>query len=80
MNMLTEQELNHIADLVADRVYQRMSKLQPKQLVNRSELAELLSISVRSVDRFRLEGRFEVVPNGRRPLFDVNQCRRAMMQ
>ena len=63
----TPAELEQLAKQIADRVTAQLSR---RRLVDRVELAELLGISVPTVDRQVRCGKIPVVRIGRRILFD----------
>lgn len=66
---LSPLELERLAEEVAGRVTEKLSN-QPR-LVDRYRLAELLGVSVPSIERWIQSGEIPVVRIGRRTLFDV---------
>lgn len=65
---LTPQELERLADAVAERLAAKLLD-QPK-LVDRVELARVLGVSVPTIERLSATGAIPVVRMGRRVLFD----------
>lgn len=66
--MLSPQDLSSWADLVADRVADKLAK-RP-MLVDRVELAQLLGVSIPTVERLSAAGKIPLVRLGRRVLYD----------
>lgn len=69
---LSPVELERLADLVADRVAERLAGAP--RLVDRVRLAELLAVSVATVERLTAAGELPIVRMGRRVLYDPGEC------
>ncbi len=66
--MLTPREIEHLADLLADRVAERLANR--RRLVDRRDLADILSASVPTIDRMIRDGQIPVIRMRGKTLFD----------
>lgn len=66
--MLTPRELEQLANVVAEKVAERLAG-QP-QLVDRYAISKTLGLSVPTIDRRVRSGRIPVIRDGRRVLFN----------
>lgn len=73
--MISDGAIDRIADIVADKVAQRIRK---PAFLGRHDLAKELGISVQTVDRLRSEGRLPAVKLNGRVLFDLADCVEAL--
>ena len=74
--MLSPLEIEQLADLLAEKVASRLAH-QPK-LVDRYRIAELLGLSVPTIDRRVRSGRIPVIRDGRRVLFNPESVIQAL--
>ena len=65
---MTPQELEQLADAVAERVADRLANR--RRLLTRHELAEVINVSVPKVDTMLRDGQLPVIRVGRKVLFD----------
>ena len=70
--MLTPAELDRFVDRIADAVALKLAS-QPK-LVDRHTLAQILSVSVPTIERLQAAGRLPCVRLKRRVLYDADAC------
>lgn len=76
--MLTPLEIEQLAVVLAEKVAMRLAH-QPK-LVDRYRIAEILGLSVPTIDRRVRSGRIPVIRDGRRVLFNPESVIRALEQ
>lgn len=65
---VTPMELEQLADAIADRVADRLANR--RRLLTRSELAEVINVSVPKLDTMLRDGQLPVIRVGRKVLFD----------
>lgn len=73
---MTPFEIERLAELLAEKLATRLAH-QPK-LVDRYRIAELLGLSVPTIDRRVRSGRIPVIRDGRRVLFNPETVIRAL--
>ncbi|TWU16937.1 helix-turn-helix domain-containing protein [Allorhodopirellula heiligendammensis] len=65
---LSPSDMEVLANMVADRVADRMSNR--RKLLNRNELSEVIGVSVPKLDTMLRDGELPVIRVGRKVLFD----------
>lgn len=78
MKLDSEQQIDAFIDRIADRVVQKLAA--SKQLVSRDQLAKAASVSTRSIDRWRVDGRLPCVKTGRVVRFPLDEAIIAIRQ
>ncbi|MFO0921211.1 MAG: helix-turn-helix domain-containing protein [Pirellulales bacterium] len=73
---MTEQQIEALAGMIADKVADKIARAANKRYVSRKEFAKATGLGVRTVDRMITQGRLEHSKQGRRVLIPVNEMSR----